>query len=134
MKVATVTTLLLQQQVNNEEDSGYPVATRTLSRDVMQFERLTDHPLTFTSILVSSCFSHQRAIFISSPSRYRHEKKGRQRNNFLIVIVFVDENNTATSQPVVFFWQIQMLYGLIFRKSGQHKTMAAQSGHSACLY
>ena len=33
-------------------------------------------------------------MFISSPSRYRHEKKGRQKNNFVIVIV--NENNTAT--------------------------------------
>ena len=33
-------------------------------------------------------------MFISSPSHYRHEKKGRQKNNFVIVIV--NENNTAT--------------------------------------
>ena len=30
-------------------------------------------------------------MFISSPSRYRHEKKGRQRNYFVIV----EENNTV---------------------------------------
>ena len=35
-------------------------------------------------------------MFISSPSRYRHEKKGRQRNNFVIV----DENNTDTDAPL----------------------------------
>ncbi|KAL0150934.1 hypothetical protein M9458_053761, partial [Cirrhinus mrigala] len=41
---------------------------------------------------------HQRAVFISSPSRYRHEKKWRQRNDFVIVIV--DENNTARERRV----------------------------------
>ncbi len=73
----------------------------TIGRNVMHFKRPTDHPLTFSSSLVSStkththdssCFRHQRSTFSLSPSRYRHEKKGRQRNNFVIVIV--DENNT----------------------------------------
>ena len=36
-------------------------------------------------------------MFISSLSHYCHEKKVRQRNNFVIVIV--DENNTDTHSP-----------------------------------
>jgi len=66
----------------------------------MHFKRLTDHPLkhlrSFSSrqrklTQVSSCF---RAIKEPCLSRYRHEKKWRQRNDFVIV----DKNNSASSQ------------------------------------
>ena len=55
LKVSTVPSLPLQQHANSED-----------SRNVMHFERLTDHPLTFTSTLVSSTNTHTRLYMFQS--------------------------------------------------------------------
>ena len=71
---------------------------------IWNLEAIAALPLTFTSrqrklTHVSSCFRHQRAAFVSSPSRYRHEKEGRQR----IYFVIVNENNTGMEEEKSYF-------------------------------